>query len=80
MKTITFGLFCVALALSVSTANAQGIDPRCAKMRDKVGCTCALQNGGYIKPTGGWASARKTSSGRPTNQAFTQCLINRGRS
>ena len=80
MKPITLGLVGAALSLTIVTANAQGIDPRCAKMRDKVGCTCALQNGGYIKPTGGWASARKTNSGRPTNQAFTQCLINRGRS
>jgi len=24
------------------------IDPQCAKMDDKIGCTCALQNGGSI--------------------------------
>jgi len=57
------------------------IDLRCAKFRDKLGCTCALLNGGRIYTEGahtGWASARGTSSGRPTNQAFTQCIIDHG--
>jgi hypothetical protein len=80
MKAIMLGCIAAALALPVSIANAQKIDPQCAKMRDKLGCTCALQNGGYIKPTGGWASARKTNDGKPTNQAFTQCLMKHGRS
>jgi hypothetical protein len=70
-----------ALMLTATEGNAQQIDPRCSKMRDPLGCTCALQNGGYIiyGPPPRWASARGTNGGRATNQAFTQCLIRHGR-
>ena len=70
-----------AFILTATEGNAQQIDPRCAKMRDPLGCTCALQNGGRIiyGPPPRWASAQGTNGGRPTNQAFTQCLIRHGR-
>ena len=34
---------------SLTSANAFQIDPQCEHMRNKIGCTCAMQNGGYIK-------------------------------
>lgn len=57
--------FVAKLALVVATillfaanAEAQRIHPKCAKFNfnDKVGCTCALENGGAIVPRrgGGW--------------------------
>jgi len=66
---------------SAAQAAALKIDPRCAKFSDKLGCTCALLNGGRIYTEGArthWASARGTNNGRPSNQAFTQCIIDHG--
>ena len=66
---------------ATTQAAALRIDPRCAKFGDKLGCTCALLNGGRIYTDGArtrWASAIGTTKGRPTNQAFTQCIIDHG--
>jgi len=54
--------FCAPLYLH--PAAAQGIDPRCSEMRDKVACTCALQNGGQLVrakayPREGWKLSRQ---------------------
>jgi hypothetical protein len=64
--------FTLVTILMTGAALAQNvIDPQCSKMRDKIGCTCALQNGGHITIKNMWFSKR---SGRaPTNEAFVQC-------
>jgi hypothetical protein len=67
-----------ALAITAATANAQGVDPQCSKMRDKVGCTCAVQNGGHVQGTR-WFTGGATGRGRRVNEAYTQCLIKAGR-
>ena len=86
-KISIVGYAAVALAGSflcgseAQAAAALKIDPRCAKFSDKHGCTCALLNGGRIYTDGArtrWASAIGTTKGRPTNQAFTQCIIDHG--
>jgi hypothetical protein len=51
-------------------------------MKDPIGCTCAVQNGGAVamRPGGGerWFSKRHKRA--PTNEAFVQCNIRaRGR-
>jgi hypothetical protein len=48
----------LALAISALTSNiipagAFQIAPQCEHMRDRIGCSCALQNGGYVKPNHG---------------------------
>lgn len=77
-------MFLAALGywVAVSSAAAFTVAPECAKMKDKLGCTCAVQNGGgvqykpgHTKPT--WFSKRRTTD--PTNQAFVQCQIRNGR-
>ena len=45
-----FGL--VLVALGCSSAEAMTIDPQCAKVGDKIACTCALQYGGQITKDG----------------------------
>jgi hypothetical protein len=80
---ITGAMLLGLLWLPPLTANAQNIRPECTKMRDKLGCTCALNNGGAIDPnTHRWFSviARNANNGRATNQAFTNCVANGGRS
>ena len=50
MKALLIGLTVIGLAAPalLDVATAQDIDPQCCNMRDKVACTCALQNGGKI--------------------------------
>jgi hypothetical protein len=56
MKSILIAtsLVCLALPLAFQVASAQDIDAQCSKMRDKVACVCALQNGGRLTRVGGY--------------------------
>jgi hypothetical protein len=65
------------LVLLTSAAHAQRVDPRCARAGDKIGCTCAVQNGGYIDANGRWYANRGRRSA--PNDAFVQCQIRAGR-
>jgi hypothetical protein len=76
-----FLLIAFAMAVTSTAAYAMSIDPRCARMRDPIGCTCAVQNGGRIvtdRGTGGtrWYSKRKNAA---PNEKFVQCQIMAGR-
>jgi hypothetical protein len=53
-------------------------DSRCNNMRDKLGCLCAVRNGGGISADGKrWYSKRRGTD--LTNEAFVQCQIRAGR-
>jgi hypothetical protein len=70
----------LALMFTTSVADAIQVAPECQKMKDPVGCTCAIQNGGGIavRKGGGerWYSKRDGYRGRTaTNEAFVQCNI-----
>jgi hypothetical protein len=78
MKSFLIGamVVCLAAPLVVREASAQDIDARCGELRDKVACTCALQNGGrIIRPAGArkqgwwtrWSKTRQSS--RPPDSA-----------
>jgi hypothetical protein len=57
---------------------ALGGDSRCSKMHDKLGCLCAVQNGGGISTDGrSWYSKQGVQSA--TNEAFVQCQLRAGR-
>jgi hypothetical protein len=65
-----------------SSASAFTVAPECMKMKDKLGCTCAVQNGGGInyKPGATRPSWYSKRDGRdPTNEAFVKCQIRNGR-
>ena len=75
-------LLAALACIVVSPASAFTVAPECAKMKDKLGCTCAVQNGGFIRYKPGaknptWHSKRRTTE--PPNAAFIQCQINNGR-
>jgi hypothetical protein len=56
---------------TLNNASAFQIDPQCATMQDKIGCTCALQTGGTVGLRRGqmwWQSARRNQS------EFQQCV------
>ena len=64
MKAFLIGLTVVCLLAPVRSASAQDIEAECAKMRDKVACVCALQNGGQVVQPGsykrqGWRFLRR---------------------
>jgi hypothetical protein len=68
---------------NLGRAYAVSIDPRCARMRDPLGCTCAVRNGGGIKTdrgTGGtrWYSKRGAANTAP-NEKFVRCQMQAGR-
>jgi hypothetical protein len=68
--------------LVATSADAQRIHPSCATMRDQVGCTCAVENGGGVGRRRGsdrkrWYSKR--GGARHVNEAFVQCMIRNGR-
>jgi len=71
-------LLCV-FRFSAAAAAQQEIDSRCTKMRDKVGCTCAVQNGGQIGPycsdkfKTGWCYPARGLEG------YVQCMHRYGR-
>ncbi|MBX9773492.1 MAG: hypothetical protein K2Y71_03675 [Xanthobacteraceae bacterium] len=71
-----------AVWMLAASADAQQIDQRCMTMKDKVGCTCAVQNGGGIGRRPGtnrkrWYSKRGGQT--HVNEAFVQCMIRNGR-
>ena len=71
-----------AMAATSSAAYALSIDPRCAKMSDPLGCTCAVQNGGGIKTdrgTGGTRWYSKQGQNTAPNEQFVQCQRQAGR-
>ncbi len=82
-NTAKFFVLLAILGLPVTTADAQRIHPDCAKRNfsDKVGCTCALENGGAIVPRtgGGWRWVSKTSGRQSVNDGFVQCMVRNGR-
>jgi hypothetical protein len=70
-----------ALCLITTSAMAQSIRPECMKMRDKIGCTCALENGGGIRPAtnGGGPRWYSRIGQTPVNEAFVRCNMIRRR-
>jgi hypothetical protein len=68
-------LIAVALGVTTASASALSIDPRCTKVGDPIGCTCAVQNGGVIRGRH-WYSKVRTSD--PANEKFVQCQIKAG--
>lgn len=81
-NTVKLAAASAVLALAVTSADAQRIHPRCAKFnfRDKVGCTCALENGGSIVPRqgGGWRWVHR-SGYQSVNEGYVQCMKRNGR-
>ena len=62
-----------AVVLFAHAAAAIEIDPRCRNMHDKVGCTCAMQNGGGIHPFKRVWFSRYAR--QPVNEAFVLCAM-----
>jgi hypothetical protein len=71
-----------AFWLVATSADAQRIHPQCAakNFRDKVGCTCALENGGSIIPRrgGGWRWVHRTGN-QAVNEGYVACMRRGGR-
>ena len=64
----------VAPRETASAPREAGIDQQCSQMDQKVKCTCAVQNGGYISGRH-WYTARFSGT---VNEGYIKCLIARG--
>jgi hypothetical protein len=76
----TFALAGAIFIAMASQSDAAGdIDPRCQSMRDKVRCTCALQNGGYIRGSRWYVGGpRGVIKGGGHRNAYYSCVAARG--
>ena len=66
-----FGMF----VLTEHTAGQLAVDPRCTRMADKIGCTCAVQNGGDVDVSRNRWFSKRGGNGVAANEAFVQCSI-----
>lgn len=76
MRIIWFVAALLIVTITQSAAERLKIDPRCKSFKDKVHCTCALQNGGSIvRGADGrkWVYNNAPGSNRPLNEAAIQC-------
>ena len=76
----TFALAGAVFIAMASPSDAAGdIDPRCQSMHDKVRCTCALQNGGFIRGRRWYVGGpRGTIKGGGHRNAYYSCVAARG--
>jgi len=76
MKRIFLAM--AVLMASIVTAGAFEIAPRCMRMNDKIGCTCAVQNGGgtFRRRDGvrSWYSVAHRKKDH-VNEAFVRCQM-----
>jgi hypothetical protein len=74
MLRVIIGSVILTILLGDTALAQGGIDPQCRKVPDKIGCTCAVQNGGFIDPNTHWWWSKRTRNA-PTNEAFVQCQM-----
>lgn len=69
------------LALSAPGADAQRVPARCAKAKDKVKCTCGVENGAvFVNRPGGGRRMIIRQGGAAVNDGYARCLMRHGRS
>ena len=74
-------LAAAVLMLSAPSADAQRVPARCAKAKDKVRCTCGVENGAvFIQRPGGGRRMIIRQGGASTNDGYARCLMRHGRS
>ena len=80
MKTSLIGatIVCACLSTTAMPVFAQGADPRCKDVYDKVACECAVQNGGRIIPPPSGVK-REGLKLRPTEGQETTQTLDGGR-
>jgi hypothetical protein len=76
-RMLRVAAICAAYMLTTAIAHALTIAPECKRMKDPVGCTCAVQNGGGVthQVGGGERWFSKRDGRAPTNEAFVKCQI-----
>ncbi len=81
MRLILMTLAGLALAPASAHSAPPPVHPECARNKDKISCSCAMNNGGYMKtnPDGSvrWQSKRRKND--PINEAFVRCMKANGR-
>lgn len=74
-------LVAALLPLFAPGADAQNVHPRCAKAKDKVKCTCGVENGAvFVNRPGGGRRMIIRQGGAAVNEGYARCLMRHGRS
>jgi hypothetical protein len=81
MFSIAAGLVFVtaALALIATSVDAQAIDPRCVKFKDKVRCHCWVANGAVITPEVDGKGVRVRATSEEMMEQVIACMRRMGR-
>jgi len=76
-----FVLAAAVLMLFVPGADAQRVPARCAKAKDKVKCTCGVENGAiFVQRSDGRRRMIIRQAGAAPNDGYARCLLRHGRS
>jgi len=79
--TIKLALVAALLVLFAPSADAQRVPARCAKAKDKVKCTCGVENGAiFVRRSDGRRRMIIRQGGAATNDGYARCLLRHGRS
>ncbi len=70
-KVFLLGLGALTLA-TLDSASAFQIDPQCQTMKNKIACSCALQNGGHVAPHHAMMTWYYPAG--PSHPAVTKCI------
>jgi hypothetical protein len=84
-NSVKLALITTALALFTTfiptNADAQRIHSRCAKAKDKVKCTCGVENGATFRAIPGGRRRMIIREGNAAvNDGYARCLMRHGRS
>lgn len=68
------------LTLFVPDANAQRVHPRCVNAKDKVRCTCGVENGAtFVRRSDGRRRMIIRQGEAAPNDGYARCLMRHGR-
>ena len=80
-NTAKLALVAALLVLFAPSADAQRVPARCAKAKDKVKCTCGVENGAtFVRRSDGRRRMIIRQAGAAVNEGYARCLMRHGRS
>jgi hypothetical protein len=77
--TIKLALVAAILAIVATRVNAEAIDPRCAKFKDKVRCHCWVANGAVFVPSVDGKGGRVQATSEEMMEQVIACMRRMGR-
>jgi hypothetical protein len=79
-NVVKLAIISVPLWLLASSADAESIHRRCVKSKDPVRCSCAMNNGGYMRRMPDGRRRIIISDTGRVNERHARCMLRNGRS